>query len=59
MKEFTLNRLPEFDTEEFVAYGRVAVEEEGVLPTPFVLVPIDIWEEHYGDATQINVQLSR
>lgn len=59
MKEFTLNRLPEFDTEDYIAFGRVAEEEEEATPVPFVMVPIGLWTSHYGNATQINVQLSR
>lgn len=59
MKELTLNRMPEADITGFVAYGRAAVEEEGELPVPFVMVPDDIWELHFGNAKQINVQLSR
>lgn len=57
MIEFTLNRMPEADTAEGMAYGR---SEDGEAPAvPFVIVPTDIWTAHYGNAQQINVQLTR
>lgn len=59
MKEFTLNRLPEFDTADAKAYGRIQEEEDGSPTIPWVMVPNDVWTANYGNALQINVQLTR
>lgn len=58
MKEFTLNRLPEADVEGSKAFGRMLEEEEGSPTVPWLMVPDEVWA-NYGDAEQLNVQLSR
>lgn len=58
MKEFTLNRMPEADVDGYKAYGRVPPDEESEDAVPWVMVPDAVWEA-YGNAAQINVQLTR
>lgn len=58
MKEYTLNRLPEFDTDDAVAFGRIPPDEETEDPIPWVMVPLTVWDA-FGNAQQINVQLTR